>query len=214
MLALEEHGLIGALPVPAPFLSKRTNGTRRLSQARPNCWRFHHDLARRPSDRPIVRGRAILWWFGGRSYPFKVGPSDPLPLALNNRRRRPFEALRWVARCRGLRNSGAYTRFRFNRFAVAPVKPEPVVARRHTAEALTPRRYSRFPGIARPDRRAVRSSTQPPRNNAAGAGSDQTLSRDPVPPFNSAGERAQSESGWNGLGNAPPLTFFAKCWRV
>jgi hypothetical protein len=62
-----KSGLIGALPVPAPFLSKRTNGTRRLSQARPNCWRFHHDLARRPSDRPIVRGRAILWWLGGRS---------------------------------------------------------------------------------------------------------------------------------------------------
>ena len=49
---------------------------------------------------------------------------------------------------------------------------------------------------------------------AAGAGSDQALSWDPAPPFNSAGERAQLESGWNGLGNAPPLTFFAKCWRV
>ena len=74
-----KSGLIGALPVPAPFLSKRTNGTRRLSQARPNCWRFHHDLARRPSDRPIVRGRAILWWFGGRSYPFKVAVRSPSP---------------------------------------------------------------------------------------------------------------------------------------
>jgi len=64
-------------------------------------------------------------------------PSDPLPLALNLA---PAEALRWVARCRGLRNSGD-TPFGFNRCA-----RRSVLARRrgHTAEAS--RRVLTFSG--------------------------------------------------------------------
>jgi hypothetical protein len=141
-----KSGLIGALPVPAPLLSKRTNGTRRLSQARPNCWRFHHDLARRPSDRPIVRGRAILWWLGGRSYPFKVAASSPSPRRVPRRHCpcRDSAGLPDVVACRRLPRS-------------ARGQSSPVVAD-------TPRKphagCSRFPGIARP---RVYPSYQPPR---------------------------------------------------
>jgi hypothetical protein len=52
---------------PLPSSQNAQTGRAAYRKRAPICWRFHHDLARRPSDRPIVRGRAILWWFGGRS---------------------------------------------------------------------------------------------------------------------------------------------------
>ena len=139
---------------PRSLPLKSTNGTRRLSQARPNCWRFHHDLARRPSDRPIVRGRAILWWFGGRSYPFKVAVRSPSPRAVHGP---PLSRRCWVARCRGLRSSRRYT-LRLQPLC-SSVSPSPS-SRTHRG-SLTPGTYV-FRGLLAP------GST--PRTNRLGGG--------------------------------------------